>query len=53
MTLSEIYFLIMDPLKDVLILSGMVSLTISLIVMLVNMLIDAFSGKGFRIGLKW
>lgn len=52
MTLTDFYFLIMDPIRDVLIISGMLALTISLVVLLVNMLIDAFSGKGFRIGLK-
>lgn len=52
MELTEIYVEMMTVIKPVLVLSGMLSLTITVIVMLVNMMIDAFSGKGFRIGLK-
>lgn len=50
--MTEIYLEMMIIIKPVLIISGMLSLTIAVIVMLVNMLIDAFSGKGFRIGLR-
>lgn len=52
MELTEIYVEMMTVIKPVLIVSGMISLTIAVIVMLVNMMIDAFTGKGFRIGLK-
>lgn len=52
MTLTEVYSLLMNPIKDVLIVSGMLSLTIALIVMLVNMVVGAATGKGFTIGLK-
>ncbi len=52
MELTEIYVEMMTVIKPVLIISGMISLTIAVIVMLVNMMIDAFTGKGFRIGLK-
>lgn len=52
MTLTEVYSLLMSPIKDVLIVSGMLSLTIALIVMLVNMVVGAATGKGFTIGLK-
>ena len=50
--MTEVYLEMMVVIKPVLIISGMLSLTISVIVMLVNMLIDAFSGKGLRIGLR-
>ena len=53
MTLTEVYSLLMDPIKSVLIISGMLSLTIGLIVMLVNMIVGAATGKGFTIGLRW
>lgn len=52
MTLTEVYSLLMDPIKTVLIISGMLSLTIGLIVMLVNMIVGAATGKGFTIGLR-
>lgn len=52
MTLTEVYSLLMDPIKPVLIVSGMLALTISIIVALVNMIINAATGKGFTIGLR-
>lgn len=52
MTLTEVYSLLMEPIKVVLIISGMLSLTIGLIVMLVNMITGAATGKGFTIGLR-
>lgn len=52
MSLTEIYTTLMDPIKDVLIISGMLSLTIGSIVMLVNMIVGAATGKGFTIGLR-
>ncbi len=39
-------------LKPILILSGWLAFALAVIVMLVNMVIDAATGKGFRIGLK-
>lgn len=50
MELTEVYFEMMTFIRPVLIICGMVSLTISMIVMLVNMLINAFTGNGFKIG---
>lgn len=52
MDLTLYYTEIMGVITPVLLLSGMLALTISVIVMLVNMVIDAFTGKGFRIGLR-
>lgn len=52
MDISAIFNDYMSIIKPVLILSGMLSLTISLIVMLVNMIVSAATGKGFSIGLK-
>lgn len=52
MDLTLYYTDIMGVITPVLVLSGMLALTISVIVMLVNMVIDAFTGKGFRIGLR-
>ena len=52
MDLTTMYGEIMTIIKPVLVLSGMLSLTVSVITMLVNMVIDAFTGHGFRIGAK-
>ncbi len=52
MDLTVIYNEFMSVISPILILSGMLALTISLIVMLVNMVIGAGTGKGFHIGLK-
>lgn len=52
MDLTLIYTDLLATIRPVLIVSGMLSLTISVIVMLVNMLINAFTGKGFSIGVK-
>ena len=52
MDITAIYTDIMSVINPVLILSGMLALTISLIVMLGNMIIGAATGKGFSIGLK-
>lgn len=52
MDIGVIYLDFMEVIKPILILSGMLSLTISLIVMLVNMVIGAATGKGFNIGYK-
>ncbi len=52
MDLTQIYTDIMSVCQPILVISGMLSLTISLIVMLVNMVIGAATGKGFNIGLK-
>lgn len=50
MDITLYYTEIMSIISPVLTLSGMIAFTIAVIVMLVNMLIDAFTGKGFRIG---
>lgn len=52
MDITGIYSMYMSSITPLLIISGFLALTISLIVMLVNMIIDAFTGKGFRIGLR-
>lgn len=50
MDITMYYTEIMKLITPILTLSGMLALTISLVVMLVNMIIDAFCGRGFRIG---
>lgn len=52
MDIGVIYSGFMETIAPILVLSGMLALTISLIVMLVNMIIGAATGKGFNIGLK-
>lgn len=52
MDLTLIYCEFMEVIAPVLVISGMLALTISFIVMLVNMIIGAATGKGFNIGLK-
>ncbi len=52
MDISYMYNEIMTTITPFLVLSGFLALTISLIVMLVNMIIGAATGKGFHIGLK-
>ena len=52
MDITEMYLGLLEPIKPVLIVSGMLSLTIALIVMLINMIINAASGKGLTIGLR-
>ena len=52
MDVTQIYVDLFGAISPILVVSGMLSLTISLIVMLVNMVINAATGKGFSIGLK-
>ena len=52
MDISLIYADFMSVISPILVLSGMLALTISFIVMLVNMVIGAATGKGFNIGLR-
>lgn len=52
MDVTGIYSTYLSAITPLLIVSGFLALTISLIVMLVNMIIDAFTGKGFRIGMR-
>ncbi len=52
MGITQMYNEIMAIISPVLVLAGFLALTIAIISMLVNMLIDAFTGKGFRIGMK-
>lgn len=49
MNIELYYNEIMGIVKDVLILSGMLSLTIALIVMLINMIINAATGRSFKL----
>jgi len=50
MDVTIYYVGLLDVIKPILILSGWLSLTIAVIVMLINMIIDAFCGKGLHIG---
>lgn len=52
MSITDLYVDIMNTLSPLLVLGGMLSLTIALIVMLINMIINSATGKGFTIGLK-
>ena len=52
MDITQCFKDIMEIISPILVLSGFLSLAISLIVMLVNMIIGAATGKGFSIGLK-
>lgn len=52
MNLDLIYEEIMSYISPILILSGTLAFTIAMIVMLVNMIINAATGKGFTIGIK-
>lgn len=52
MDITQIYLDFMEVIKPCLIISGMLSLTISLIVTLVTMVINAATGKGFKIGVQ-
>lgn len=50
MDITELYVIIMQSITPTIVLAGMLALTICVIAMLINMIIDAFTGKGFRIG---
>lgn len=52
MDVTSYYVGIMNVINPVLVLGGMVALTVSVIVMLINMIIDAFCGKGLHIGAR-
>lgn len=52
MNLTLFYTEIMSILSPVLLLAGMISLTVSVIFMGIDMLINAFCGRGIRIGTK-
>ncbi len=52
MDIMVLYSDIMALISPILTLSGFLALTIALIVTLVNMIINAATGKGFTIGLK-
>jgi uncharacterized membrane protein YphA (DoxX/SURF4 family) len=52
MDITLIYGDFMELIRPILILSGMLSLTIALIVTLVTMVINAATGRGFRIGVQ-
>lgn len=49
MDITSCYVDLMKVISPVLILSGMLALTISVIVMLINMLINAFIGRGIKL----
>lgn len=48
MDLNLYYTEIMSTMIPVIVLAGFIALTVSLIIMLINMLIYAFTGKGLR-----
>ncbi len=50
MTETEIFLLMFDTVKPLLVVSGVLAFTIRMIVVLINMVIDAATGRGFRIG---
>ncbi len=52
MDVITLYSDIMELIAPILTLSGFLALTISLIVTLVNMVINAATGKGFKIGVQ-
>lgn len=52
MEIMTLYSDIMELISPVLTLSGFLALTITLIVTLVNMVINAATGKGFKIGVQ-
>lgn len=52
MDVTSYYVGLMEVISPILVISGMVALTISVIVMLINMIIDAFTGKGLHIGAR-
>ncbi|MCI8394145.1 MAG: hypothetical protein HFH86_01510 [Bacilli bacterium] len=52
MDVTNLYVTVMEAIKIPLVVGGLVSLTVSIIVMLINMLIDAFCGRGLHVGLK-
>lgn len=52
MNYTSIFNEMMSVISPVLVVSGMLALTIAFIVMLVNMIINAATGKGFTIGLR-
>lgn len=52
MDITSLYLDVMELIKSLLIVSGMLAFTIRVIVMLVNMVINAATGKGFNIGEK-
>ncbi len=52
MDITQCFVDIMEVISPILTLSGFLALAIGLIVMLVNMIVGAATGKGFSIGLK-
>lgn len=52
MDYTTIFNEMMSVISPVLVTSGMLSLTIAFITMLINMIINAATGKGFTIGLR-
>jgi len=50
MDITNAYLAYMDVIAPLLAIAGLLALTISVIVMLINMIIDAFTGKGLHIG---
>lgn len=52
MSIDFMYNEIMGIISPILVLSGWLAFTITMIIMLINMVIGAATGKGFNIGLK-
>ena len=52
MTINDLFVGVMDVLKPVLMLSGWLAFTLSMISLLINTIINSATGKGFTIGLR-
>lgn len=52
MDVSLVYSEVLAEISPIIILSGALAFTLAMIVMLINMVISAATGKGFHIGLK-
>ena len=50
MDYSEIYLTLLEPIVPLIQISGWLAFTIAICVMLINMVINAATGKGFNIG---
>lgn len=52
MDITTVYSEFFEVIKPCLIVSGLLSLTLNLIIMLINMIISSATGQGLRIGMK-
>lgn len=49
---ADLYVKLIEAITPFIQVCGLVALTVALVVMLINMLIDAFTGKGLHIGCR-